>query len=528
MTDSQMSIEELEKKVDQLNRENLALRKQLVFSDSLLDHIPSPIFYKDTQFRYIGCNRAFMDFLGFSREEIIGKTAHELTPRHQADHYQEVDKQLIASPGELFYDTVIHHADGSDRDVVIHKATFANPDGSLAGIVGVIVDVTERKEAERKLLQSEEKYRHLFEKSKDGIVRTTIDGRILECNQTYCDMLDYTEDQLQKLTYQEITDLKWQEIERKVTEEQIIKRGYTDHYEKEYIRKDGQRVPVSVRAWMARDEDGVPSELWGILRDITKQKQAEMELDKILEDLKRSNTELEQFAYIASHDLQEPLRKIISFGERLVSRAGENLDVRSRDYLQRMTNAADRMQNLINSLLHYSRVTTRGKDFHPVRLDRVIEEVLEDIEVKIQRTKATIEVDSMPMVQADKIQMRQLFQNLISNAVKFARENVPPVVQIQCKTLDEQFYKITVRDNGIGFEKEYAEKIFIPFKKLHSRSEYEGTGIGLSICDKIVKRHGGTITAHSIPGEGSTFTIILPQPRENPDQEKQQEQQDKK
>lgn len=226
-------------------------------------------------------------------------------------------------------------------------------------------------------------------------------------------------------------------------------------------------------------------------------------------ELERSNVALQEFASIASHDLQEPLRKVRAFGDRLVSAHSEGLDDRGKDYLGRMQNAAHRMQSLIDALLNYSRVTSTARPFERVDLNEVITEVLGDLSFRIEQAGATVEVGDLPTMDADEVQMRQLFQNLIANATKFAREDVPPVVKVEGELKDGNV-ELRVADNGIGFEQHYADQIFRPFERLHGRSAYEGTGMGLAICRKIVERHGGRISARSTPGEGTTFIIRTP------------------
>jgi PAS domain S-box-containing protein len=238
--------------------------------------------------------------------------------------------------------------------------------------------------------------------------------------------------------------------------------------------------------------------------------------------LARSNAELQEFAYVASHDLQEPLRKIQAFGDCLQTKYGEVLTEQGRDYLGRMQNAAGRMQALINDLLSLSRVTTRAQPFVPIPLNQVVQEVLSDLEVRIQQTGARIEVDKLPIIDADPVQMRQLLQNLIGNALKFHRKEEPPVIKIRSQLIQESKQRATksgtgllrcqlvVEDNGIGFDEKYLDRIFIAFQRLHGRCEYEGTGMGLAICRKIVERHNGSITAASVPQQGATFIATLP------------------
>jgi light-regulated signal transduction histidine kinase (bacteriophytochrome) len=246
-------------------------------------------------------------------------------------------------------------------------------------------------------------------------------------------------------------------------------------------------------------------------------------------ELARSNAELEQFSSVASHDLQEPLRKIRMFGDRLREGLGEELAEASASDLGRMQNAAERMQRLINDLLDFSRVTHRGKAFGPVDLGKVTQEVLADLEARVVELNAQVEVGDLPVIEADGTQMRQLLQNLVGNALKFHREGNPPVVRIRSDIISEGVPRfsgeaiagdrcvITVEDNGIGFDEKYSERVFAAFERLHNRSSYEGTGIGLSIARKIVWRHGGDITAKSAPDRGATFTVTLPVHHENGD-----------
>ena len=239
------------------------------------------------------------------------------------------------------------------------------------------------------------------------------------------------------------------------------------------------------------------------------------------QELARSNAELQQFASIASHDLQEPLRKIQAFGDRLKEKCGEELTDQGRDYLDRMQNAAERMQALINDLLILSRLTIKVHQFIPVNLAQVAREVLSDLELRIQQTKARVFVGNLPTIEAEPVQMRQLLQNLISNALKFQQFEVPPVVKLHSQLLTGQgqpteesqaaeLCRIIVEDNGIGFDEKYLDRIFNVFQRLHSRSQYEGTGMGLAICRKIAELHGGSITAKSTSGRGATFVITLP------------------
>jgi len=247
----------------------------------------------------------------------------------------------------------------------------------------------------------------------------------------------------------------------------------------------------------------------------------ERRVEERTEQLARSNAELEQFAYVASHDLQEPLRKIVAFGDRLASTSGDALGERGRDYVARMQSAARRMQGLIDDLLTFSRVTTRALPFERVDLNDVVHEVLEDLATRLETIHGRVDVGELPTIDADRSQMRQLLQNLIVNGLKFRREGHPPVVRVTGRLVDETgsglgapgtgpVCEVVVEDNGIGFDPQYAERIFGMFQRLHTRSEYEGTGVGLTICRKIVQRHQGRIAAEGARGRGAKFTVTLP------------------
>ncbi|MBI5428072.1 MAG: GAF domain-containing protein [Nitrospinae bacterium] len=226
-------------------------------------------------------------------------------------------------------------------------------------------------------------------------------------------------------------------------------------------------------------------------------------------ELERSNKELRDFAYVASHDLQEPLRKILTFSDRLSS--SSNLDGQNRDYLIRIQNAAERMRNLLDSLLEYSKVTMKDMAFQQIDLAKIVSETVEDLEDRIRDSNGTIEIGPLPSLKAEPCQMRQLFQNLISNGLKFRRDGVNPVIQIgSCKKKNGD-WEITVRDNGIGFEEKYAPRLFRLFERLHGHGPYQGAGMGLAICKKIVDRHNGAISVKSSPHQGATFFITLPE-----------------
>jgi len=283
--------------------------------------------------------------------------------------------------------------------------------------------------------------------------------------------------------------------------------------EQVFYRKDGSRFAAELVKTPINENGRVVGSVL-IFKDITERKRAEETLSHKAAELARSNAELEQFAFAASHDLQEPLRKIQAFADRLRVKSAKSRSPEIHDYLERMQNAASRMQTLINDFLAFSRVIRGSQPFTAVELKTIIEEVLSDLELRIEKSGARVEVGELPAIDADPMQMRQLMLNLIGNALKFQPEGGTPVVTIHSRMITassgEQLCEITVQDNGIGFEEQYLEKIFAVFQRLHGRSEYEGTGVGLAICRRITDRHGGAITAKSKLGEGATFIVTLP------------------
>lgn len=266
------------------------------------------------------------------------------------------------------------------------------------------------------------------------------------------------------------------------------------------------------------DDDGEVVGLLGIFTDITERKVAEENLKRFAAALERSNRELQDFAYVASHDLQEPLRKVMVFGDRLKTKYGNAIGTEGLDYLDRMQKAAARMQALINDLLTFSRVTTKPQPFAPVNLTRIANEVISDLETRIEQVKGTVVVEDLGQIHAEPLQMRQLFQNLIGNALKFHKPESPPQVRVSATRhretpaagLPREYISISVADNGIGFDEKYNDRIFQVFQRLHGRTSFEGTGMGLAITRKIAEHHQGRVTARSKPGEGSTFIVTLP------------------
>jgi PAS domain S-box-containing protein len=375
------------------------------------------------------------------------------------------------------------------------------------------------------LRDSEERFRLLVESVADyAIYMLDPAGKVVSWNKGAERLKGYTADQIlgQDVSVffppEDVADGKpAAELGRAATE------GRTEQ-EAWRVKKDGSRFWADVVVTALRDDDGKLRGFAKVTRDFTARKASEdaardatRKLRAYATRLERSNRELETFASVASHDLQEPLRKIRAFGDRLASKYGAQLDPGGRDYLERMCGAATRMQELIENLLAFSRITTKAQAFTLVDLAVTAREALSDLESRVAQTGGTVEIGELPSMYADASQMHQLFQNLLGNALKFHRPDTPPTVRVSSRALPGgDRVEIQVQDNGVGFEQQYAERIFGMFQRLHGRTDFEGTGIGLAICRKIVERHNGAIGASSALGQGALFTVTLPyrQPEE--------------
>ncbi len=368
-----------------------------------------------------------------------------------------------------------------------------------------VASAIERKLDQQRINDALEYIKTLINSSSLGITTYDSSGKCILANDSLAKILGTTCEQLLGENYNEIE--AWKESGLLESAREATASGQETRKEYETPNNLGKRIWVDCR-FTPFISNGEPHLLLSV-DDISTSKQAEIDLQRYASKLEQSNRDLQEFAYIASHDLQEPLRKVLAFGDRLVNKYGDVLDETGRDYLKRMRDASQRMQTLINDLLAFSRVSTRAQPFAMVDLNEVIEEVVSNLENQIDRTQGRVEFSKLPMIEADPTQMYQLLQNLINNGLKFNREDHPPVIKVTAGTSDDKC-KLTVKDNGIGFDMQYLDRIFKPFQRLHSRQEYEGSGMGLAICRRIVERHSGEITASSAPGKGSTFIITLP------------------
>ncbi len=358
-----------------------------------------------------------------------------------------------------------------------------------------------------KLRESKEKLRITFESIKDGIIVTDLEGRIVDVNEATLRMQGHSREELIGTDGLRFIAEKDRAAVMKNMKKALKDMG-TATMEYRWVAKDGSEYDSEASAALLRDSSGNPVGLIFVVRDITERKLAEEELEKAMADLERSNRELEQFAYVASHDLQEPLRMISSYTQLLKQRYKGSLGDDADEFIAYAVDGARRMQEMIDDLLEYSRVGTRGKAFAQTSCKRVLDQALSNLKVSIEETGAVITHDPLPSVIADDSQLIQLFQNLVGNAIKF-RGDKPPQVHVGVERKDSEWV-FSVRDNGIGIDPEYHDRIFGIFQRLHGKGEYDGAGIGLAVCKKIVERHGGRIWVESELGKGATFYFTIP------------------
>jgi PAS domain S-box-containing protein len=383
--------------------------------------------------------------------------------------------------------------------------------------------------SQKALQRSEERFRSVLDNSQDVIYRMDIQNGRFDYISPVAEMVvGYTPAELKAMDV-ETAEAMIHPDDRPAMWAALARLEETGHSDVEYRQrtKNGDYRWMSNRMSLIKVGSGQSQYRDGSIRDVTDRKRADEELRRSREELEsrvqertaelsmtisklnQLNRELEEFTFVASHDLQEPLRKIETFGGMVKENCAALLDPTSRDHLDRVLRSANRMRQLLRELLKLSRVTTRKEPFNEIDLAQIVKEAADVFEVSIKETGGRIEINEMPVIEADSSQMGHLFQNLIGNALKF-RDNKTPLIQVYGRVVDKGLCEISINDNGIGFDTQFAERIFKPFERLHSRSEYEGTGMGLAICRRIVERHGGTIKAESEPGKGSTFIIRLP------------------
>ncbi|MCE9625139.1 MAG: PAS domain S-box protein [Deltaproteobacteria bacterium] len=505
--------EELRKGILDRSRAEEELKRSEKQYRDLVETSHDLIWSVDAEGRWTFLNRkAARRIYGYDPEEMLGRPFTDFESPEQAAKDLEVFGKVKEGQPFFQYETIHVRKDGQPVYLSYNAIVIRDEAGKVIGTTGTATDVTARRLAEEKLKESEERIRTIVDHALDAVVVIDAEGRIV-----------YWNPQAEKI-------FGWSTLEamgRKDTELLIPPRFHELYLKirRRFLRTGQEGMLNRLVQTVARHSDGseFPVEItvsplrWGndflfsaFIRDITERKKAEEDIRRKTLELARSNTELQDFAYVASHDLQEPLHKIIAFGDRLKLHAGGGIGEKALDSLERIQKAALRMRQLIDDLLQYARVTTRAKPFEKVELESVLKEALNVLEWRVSETDAQIRWEGLTDLQADRSQMLQLFQNLLGNALKFHAPGSVPQVRVSSGVSEQGFLEIVVEDQGVGFDAKFAEVIFKPFQRLHGRQEYEGTGMGLAICQKIVQRHGGSISVQSELGKGARFTIRLP------------------
>lgn len=460
--------------------------------------------------RILEASAAAVQAYGYSREQLLSMTFYDL---HAPGAQTFIEEQLRqAEETGILFETRHRRKDGSICWVEVNTRSAVINNRHV--LVSVVRDISERKHAEEKLRKSEHRFRSVVEANIFGVLFADVEtGEITAANDEFLRIIGHTRQELEAgmLNWKTLTPPDVLEIEKQ-TQKDLKPGDFLQPYEKSYIRPDGSRVPVIIGGTFKGYNK---RQAVAVVLDITRRKEAETALQAYADQLQRSNKALEDFAFIASHDLQEPLRKVLAFGNLLKTDYSQQLGVGGQDYIERIQGAAKRMQEMLEGLLSYSRVTTQGSPFSQVDMNQIARDVLYDLDVSLTQSGGTVTLEELPVIEADPVQMRQLLQNLIGNAIKFHLPGTPPRVIVSAEVNADNM-ALKVSDQGIGFEMRSAEQIFQPFRRLHSKSDYKGRGMGLAICKKIVERHSGSIEVISTPGKGSTFTITLPLKQKTP------------
>jgi PAS domain S-box-containing protein len=493
----------------------------------ILDAVPAYVWIThDPQAREVTGNQLVYDLLRVKPGENISKTGSRpgvlpaYTPMHAGRELanQELPIQRVASSGIPLrnYDFELNFEDGRKIQLLGNVSPLLDENGKPAGAVSAFIDITSQRQSQEKLLASERVLRQANDRFRVALASAPITvfttDNDLHITWMYDPQPAFQLEQVLGLRLDQVMPGPYGQAIMEILQS-VLDSGQPRQGEIETLSY-GKPTYFAYSIDPIHTESGDLVGLACAGYDITDHKRIELNLQLYAAELERSNQALVNFAFLASHDLQEPLRKIIMFTKNVRKNVVATLDAESEDYLDRMQNAAERMQTMIDGLLELSQVDRNGAEFAPVNLTRVIEDVVADLKHRIQALGGRVIIEELPTIDADELQMQHVFQNLVENALKFHKSGVAPVVRVSGQVIPADgrpaMVIIRVEDNGIGLAQQDAKRIFEPFTRLHGRNEYEGTGLGLAICQKIIERHRGTIEVQSSPGQGTHFILRLP------------------
>jgi len=483
--------------------------ERIRFQTAVLSQVNDAVVAIDNNHRIIYWNKGAERLYNYKYKEVLG------LPLEKVVHYRwlraEDEKEAydsLAATGSWCGAYIHIKKSGEEIYVEASIGVLTDKKGTAIGFISSMRDITERRRMEERLRESEERYRNLIELTTDIIYLSDKEGKKIFVNNAAYRILETTPEEMASQPWTKWVHPDDREITIKKFSEMIEQGIDTFSLENRLVSKSGKIINILHNVRLIKNERGEIIVIHGIARDITERKRIEEERERWTAELARSNAELEQFAYVASHDLQEPLRMVSGFIQLLAKRYRGKLDKSADEFIAFIVDGANRMQRMIEDLLAYSRIGTRGKPFEPTNMEDVFDKAVTNLKVAIEENKATVTHDPLPAVMADDLQMVQLFQNLISNGIKFRREEVPRI-HISAKR-EENEWVFSVQDNGIGIAPEFFGHLFQIFQREYAATRYPGTGIGLAICKRIVERHGGRIWAESEVGRGSTFYFTIP------------------
>lgn len=505
-----------------------SLRETNEYLENLFSYANAPIIVWNIASRITRFNPAFENLTGRRAQEVIGHSIEILFPEESVESSMELINRAQKGERLEIAEINILHADGSVRTVLWNSAPVLGADGeTIIEVIAQGQDITDRKQAETSLRLLSSELEIIIDSIPGFVFYRDLNNRLIRVNKYMCDSYLMSKKQLEGTHMNELTTKELAEAYYESDRKVILSGKPELDTEEPWETENGLRwLNTSKVPYI--DETGEVLGIIGVSMDVTDRKKAEEELEiyrkhleelvdertselaKAINNLEQSNKELEEFAYVASHDLQEPLRMVSSYTQLLERRYKDKLDQDANDFIEYAVDGANRMQRLINDLLEYSRVSSQGKEFSKVDVSQVLGHAVSNLQNLIAENLAMVTNEELPELCIDETQIARVFQNLIENGIKYKKKTELPKIHIACKK-KKNMYEFSVRDNGIGIDMQYHDRIFIIFQRLHKKDEYPGTGIGLSITKRIIERHGGAIWFDSKKDEGTTFYFTLPE-----------------